>query len=102
MSWIMALHGWQIWAFAFGIALLIAGLVFLSTRQGRGRSRQHQQLSESTLQSNKHNSIQSQRHCPYLPNNQSDFPASEVGREPKTTKTKQGQTDESNDSQDKG
>jgi len=99
MNWLGSLDGWQVCGFAVGIALLIAGLVFLSTRVGHEQNRQRQQLSKLALQSNKRNPMQGQPNCPLLLGHQCDFLASEAGQELKTMKTGQSQTDELRDYQ---
>jgi hypothetical protein len=97
MSWFANLDGWQIWGFSFGIAFLVAGLVFLSTRQDRERNKQRQRLSKLPPQSKKRNPILAHPNCPLLQKGQCDFLANEAGQEPKTTKTKQSQTGEQKD-----
>jgi hypothetical protein len=94
MNWFTNLYGWQLWGFATGIALLTAGLVLLSTRQGRGRSTQHQRLSKLSPQSKNHNAMEGQPDCSYLQNQGCDFLTNEAGQEVKTTKIKQSQTGE--------
>jgi hypothetical protein len=101
MNWFIGLHSWHIWAFAFGVALLIVGLVFLSTGQGRGRSTQHQRLSKLSPQSKNHNALQGQFSCPFLQDRGYDFLTNEAGQEIETTKIKQSQTGELKGYQDR-
>ena len=110
MSWFMNLNGWQIWAFAFGIAaLLTSPITIMAILRVRGRSKQRQQSPAQCLPLDK----QCLRICicqknppccsclQVLLGHQCGFPTSEAGQEPKTTRTKQEQTDGQKDYQGK-
>jgi len=102
MNWFMAMHGWQIWAFSFGIAFLITGLVFLSTKKGHVRSKQYQRLSGLSLQTKRCKTRDNQPNCPFLQKGKCGSLSNEVLQELETKKTEQSQTGEQNGHEDKG